>query len=499
MSHQLLSSCFALVMLGACSLLPGTPEPSAVAVETAETATDAGASEISAAHVAPAEAALQGPAERRRPDEAVFAFWKDPEFQRRFAESYVRVSDIEPTATASEVELLNEVRQLMAEQEYDKAISRLRGRQSDSASAVIDHTLAGLYFQRDQIEQAEPLEALAVQKAPRFRRAWQSLGFMRMRLGRYADAADAFVRVIELGGVDAMTYGLLAYANVAAGDFIAAESAYRMAAMLEPARIEWREGLARSFFEQQRYPEAAALCGALLAKHPERKDLWMNQAKAFLKMNEAAKAAENLEILDRLGHATSEGLALLGDIYINQNLCEPASKSYLRAIAMPDKVGLDRVMRAARQIAARAAYPECEALVAGVEKHYAGEFDPAAQKALLKLRAQIAVATGAGEQEAKVLLQIVDLDPLDGNSLMLLGRYYTRTDDPDRAMLFYQRAAEIEEFAADAKVRHAEILAKLGRYGEALPLLRAAQKLNERPQVQKLLEDVERAAGGGRR
>lgn len=499
MSHQLLSSCCALVVLGACSLLPGTPARTAVAVETAETPADAGAPGDASAGAAPAEAALQGPAERRRQDEAVFAFWRDPEFQRRFAESYLRVSDIEPTATASEVELMNEVRQLMAEQEFDKAISRLRGRQSESASAVIDHTLAGLYFQRDQLEQAEPLEALAVQKAPRFRRAWQSLGFMRMRLGRHAAAADAFVRVIELGGVDAMTYGLLAYANVAAGDFIAAESAYRMAAMLEPARVEWREGLVRAFSEQQRYPEAAALCGVLLEKHPERTDLWMNQAKAFLKMNEVAKAAENLEILDRLGHSTSEGLALLGDIYVNQSLCEPASKAYLRAIAMPDKVGLDRVMRAARQIAARGAYAECQALVDGIGQSYAAELDPAAQKALLKLRAQIAVATGAGEEQAKILLEIVDLDPLDGNSLMLLGRYYTRTDDPDRAMLYYQRAAEIEEFAADAKVQHAQVLAKLGRFGEAVPLLRAAQKLNERPQVQKLLEDVERAAGGGRR
>jgi hypothetical protein len=54
--------------------------------------------------------------------------------------------------------------------------------------------------------------------------------------------------------------------------------------------------------------------------------------------------------------------------------------------------------------------------------------------------------------------------------------------------------ASLEEFEAEAKVRHAQLLVKHGRYEEALPLLRHAQQLKPRDNLQDYLEQVERAA-----
>lgn len=56
--------------------------------------------------------------------------------------------------------------------------------------------------------------------------------------------------------------------------------------------------------------------------------------------------------------------------------------------------------------------------------------------------------------------------------------------------------ASLEAFEADAKVRHAQLLVKNGNYAEALPLLRRAQQIKPRDNIQAYLEQVERVAKG---
>jgi hypothetical protein len=51
----------------------------------------------------------------------------------------------------------------------------------------------------------------------------------------------------------------------------------------------------------------------------------------------------------------------------------------------------------------------------------------------------------------------------------------------------------LEAFEADAKVRHAQLLAQNGRREEALPLLRRAQAIDPRPSVQDFLDDLQRS------
>jgi Flp pilus assembly protein TadD len=113
---------------------------------------------------------------------------------------------------------------------------------------------------------------------------------------------------------------------------------------------------------------------------------------------------------------------------------------------------------------------------------------------VLKLRARLAVAEGAGEEEVKVLEQIVELDPLDGEALLLLGRHSDRNGDSEQAIFYYERAASLEAFEADAKVAHAQLLVRQGKYRDAIPMLERAQMLEPRENVQEYLEQVERAA-----
>ncbi len=93
-----------------------------------------------------------------------------------------------------------------------------------------------------------------------------------------------------------------------------------------------------------------------------------------------------------------------------------------------------------------------------------------------------------------MLEEIVGLDPLDGEALILLGQHSNRNGDTERAVFYYERAANIEKYEADARVRHAQLLVGMGKYDEALPLLRKAQQLKPRDDVLKYMEQVERIA-----
>jgi len=60
--------------------------------------------------------------------------------------------------------------------------------------------------------------------------------------------------------------------------------------------------------------------------------------------------------------------------------------------------------------------------------------------------------------------------------------------------LYYERAARIDAFAANAKVKIAQVYVGQSRFSEALPLLREAQSLKPREDIARYIEQVERAS-----
>jgi Tfp pilus assembly protein PilF len=267
-----------------------------------------------------------------------------------------------------------------------------------------------------------------------------------------------------------------------------------MAILLDGSTKDWKMGLARSFFKQQRFSDAAALLTQLIEAEPSRVDLWMLQANAFIGLNQPLRAAENYEIIDSLGGSTADSLAMLGDIYVNEELYDIGASYHAKAIAKSPDGKPDRALRAARVIAARGAVAETKSLLDAIDTTYGDRLEQSQKKDVLKLRARIAMLAEASEEEAKILEEIVATDPLDGEALILLGQYFARTNEPEKAIFHYERAASIEKFEADARVRHAQLLVSQRRYAEALPLLRKAQQVKPRENIQEYLEQVEKAS-----
>lgn len=505
MNRTWLSLCLLAATTSGCTGARQAPE--AVVTEARAPAARASAAEAPAGSAASAPEA-SGPREAAAPRTvprdggaaAELALWSDPEFKRRFVESYLAETDIEPSVPAPERESLQKAYDFMASDHADRALAFLEDPKLVATSAAFDTLRANLYFQRERLDDAAVAYEAAIAKFPKYRRAWKNLALVYVKRGEFEAAARAFTRVIELGGSDAVTYGLLGFVHANLGNHLAAESAYRMAALLDPATPDWKTGLARSFFKQERYPEAVALLGNLLAEDPERADLWLLQANAYLGLERPLDAAQNLEIAGRLAAPSADSLNMLGDIYVNAELFELGVGAYVRALEEHPESDPTRALRAANVLRARGALDEARRLAERVETLRGGS-GPAGvrrladgeRKDLLKLQARLAAAEGAGDEEARVLEEIVALDPLDGEALILLGQHEGRAKNIEKAIFLFERAASLEPFEAEAKMRHAQLLVGERRYAEALPLLRRAQTLKPNDNLRKYLEDVEKA------
>ncbi len=424
------------------------------------------------------------------------AVWNDPKFKQSFVAGYGINPDIEPKVPVDDIAILELVRQLMADH-LPAAERFLKDSLRPESSAVIDLTLGGICFQQDRLDEALKHYRDAVEKFPSFRRAWRSIGLICTRKSDYDGAIAAFNRMIELGGADAYSFGLLGYCHSAKADYQPAESAYRNALLLQPDNVEWRLGLTRSVFKQEKFEDAASLLGVLLTQFPDKSDFWLLQAHTFLGLKRPLDAAANLEALYAIGKATVDSQQTLGDIYLSEGILDLARLAYERAIDLKPDQPPARSIRSIENLAARGGALEARGLLTKVQENWSETIADTDRRKLLKIAARLSMADGSPTEEAAATLEeIVALDPLDAEALMLLGQHYTRSGEPDKAILQYERAAAIESVAANAKVKIAQVYVSQGRFTEALPLLREAQGLRPRDDVARYIEQVERASKG---
>jgi tetratricopeptide (TPR) repeat protein len=418
--------------------------------------------------------------------------WGDPEFKRQFIATYGVHSEVEPRVTPEERDLLQKIFPLMstdlsaARRQVEKAVK-------PDASALFDFTLGNICFQQDDLPAATDALRKAVAKFPAFRRAHKSLGLAYLRAGQYPEAITALTRSIELGATDGLTFGLLGFAYTTRENFVAAESAYRYAALMQPENFDWKLGLARCMFRQQKHAEAVALLDELIKRKPDRADFWLLQASAYLGLKEPLKAAENYEFLARAGKATVASQTALGDIYVNQNLYDLATASYIRAIQLDPAQKPAAAVRAVEILVTRGAAAQAALLIGEIKSQLGASLGEAEKRKLLKLEARAALAEGRGDSVA-VLEEIVALDPLDGEALLLLGQHYNKQNDPAKALFYYERAGSLEAHEAPAKLRQAQVLVAQAKYQEAIPLLRRVQEIKPQDDVARYLDQVERIA-----
>lgn len=422
------------------------------------------------------------------------SLWDSAKFQKEFLGSYGMNADIEPSLTAVEYEQMQKILEAMSEEDdQEKAIKLLKKNCGEASSAIFEFTLANLYFQEEQFDEALALYDQAVDQFPTFRRAYKNAALIHVRNSDFKKALPFLTKTLELGENSSTTYGLLGFAYASEENNLCAESAYRQAILLDPETVDWQMGLAQSLFKQRKYGDAVSLCDSLIRRDPQNAGFWLLQANAYLGLKQPVRAAENYEYVNTLGESTPESMTMLGDIYVNESRWDMAADAYLRAFELDQGEHPDALLRASGILAARGALGEAKRTLERVADRKAA-LSEVNLKSLLKLQARVAVAEGADDESVvAVLEEAIKVDPLDGEALILLGRHYGR-ENPAKAINCYEMAAGIDGFEAEAKLYHGQLLVGMSKYAEAVKLLRSAYELKPREDVAEYLKQVESLA-----
>lgn len=423
--------------------------------------------------------------------------WNDPEFARRLAGSYGFASDAEPRMTPEEQVVYREKVVPILREDPKKAVSTLQGLAKPNATAVFDFTLGNLYFQNEDLTNAVKHFELALAKFPDYLRAQKNLAFALVRDGKFDQAIKPLTRTVALRGGDGKVFGLLGYAYMNQARYASAEAAYGQALIFEPENADFKTGLVKCSVATANYDHALALLDELIRQYPDRENLWTLQANIFIQKEQPAKAAVSLELLRRLGKATPQNLYLLGDLYMAAESKDLALAAYLEAMEKDGGQNPAKLLRAAQILVSRSAWDEARQLFARI--HASGaKLAGAEELKLLKLEAKTAMSTGAGDEAIRVLEQIIGKNPLDGEALLLAGDYYSKHEQREKAGFLYDTASKVQGFEADAWVKHAQLLLQTQKYVQAVELLRKAQKIKPRDNVQRYLDKVEQLARAGR-
>jgi tetratricopeptide (TPR) repeat protein len=269
-----------------------------------------------------------------------------------------------------------------------------------------------------------------------------------------------------------------------------------MALMFQPDLLDWKLGLVRCVLKQQKAAEAVAVCEEIIRQNPDRTEFISLQSEGYLALKENKKAAENIEFIARLGFAKTADLNRLGDIYLFEKDTGLALSAYKRALESGNFEAAT-VIAQAENLSMQGGLSEASELIREARKVSTGKLAKEEEARLLKLEARLAVSAGKADDSIAMLQRVVELNPLDGSALMLLGQHYLDKNDNPKATNYFERASKIKDQESPASLRLAQMHLSSNKLADALPLLKRSNELKPNDSVAKLISDIERALRKG--
>ena len=117
-------------------------------------------------------------------------------------------------------------------------------------------------------------------------------------------------------------------------------------------------------------------------------------------------------------------------------------------------------------------------------------FTPEDERKVLLLKAEVLQATGQTKESTAILRKIVEMHPLEGKALIMLGRHAWQDKDYVLASLHFERASKIDEFEAPALIEHGRMMVGIRNYEKAVRLLERAEDIDPQPRISRFLESI---------
>ena len=419
-----------------------------------------------------------------------------PAFRKRFLASYGVNEAIEPRLTQADRPLQEAI--LPHIRNNPRAAIKLieQALRPDTNPAFLS-ILGNLYYQVNDYTSSERYLRQALEKFPSLRRSWRTLALTHVQRQQFRQAIEPLLKVIELGGGDAQSYGLLAYGYLGTEKYESALAAYRMARMFEPDSLDFRRGQAQCLLRTEQHRAAIALFEELIAERPDESSFWLGQANSYLALNQPQQAIANLQIVAGLGKATWSSWTMLGDLYLNNDVPRLALESYKKAFQERPPSQMSEAIRPLRYLVGRGLYVEGRDYLNLIRPRVGGNLDLRSQREFQVNEARIEMSIGDAGRAFGILQGVVAEDPLDGDALILLGEYYQKEGDFEEAAFQFERATSVQTVAAEAFIALGRLKVAQGDLRAALLPLRKSAQLRATANLQRYIEAIERALDAG--
>lgn len=406
--------------------------------------------------------------------------------------SYGINSAIEPTVGPADRPLYQKVAPLIRE-EPEQAVRAVQAGMTEDSSPAFDFLLGNLLFQLERYGEAKLALENAIRRFPDFRRAHRTLGFIQLVSGEYAESIDSWLKVIALGGGDAQSYGMLAYAYLTLEKYQSALSAYEMARIFNADSLDFRRGQAQCLLALRRSDEAIALFDELIAEHPQITDFWLLQANAYIEQELFEDAVANLEILQDLEMADRRALRLLADLHLRAGNYRLALKSYEAVVIQYGIDDIEAALRPLELLVRRGLLEEASSYLETLEQVLPPSLSKEDSARVSIARASLVLAKGQITDAIGVLEPIAAAFPLNGDALLMLADAYRRNAGYPEAEFYLERALSLPDRRHAALIALGRLRVEQGKFQAALEPLREAESLEPSPSLTRYIEAIEAA------
>ena len=417
-------------------------------------------------------------------------YWKDETFLKSFNGSYRINARIEPNVTTEEIDLLVSIKELMADGKRKEALRKLEASALVKSSAAVAFNAGNIQFELGGLKQAADYYQSALKISPSFRRAHRGLGFVYVRENDWDKALVSLSEAIRLGDQDGSTYGQLAYGRMHKDQYASALQAFRLAQITQPENIHWKAGVAQCLQHLKRNEEALALLDEVIAVRPREVSYYLLQSSIHLAMDRQDEAITNLDLVRRMGQLNAENHLLLANLHLRAGNNRLARPLLMEALGMQVKPPLVSTLNTLEFITQTRDWKLARNFALTTDKEYERVKGKLEQKQR-RLTALIKIESGDDpEVGAATLERLVKTDPLDADSLFLLGRYRASEKRYEFAEMLFQQAQRIDGHKYNVSLELAKLYVATSRYSDALKQLDTALNIRQSDAIQRYRQAV---------
>ncbi len=416
----------------------------------------------------------------------------NPQFRKNYMGIYGVNSAIEPRLAETDRLLYDAVLPHL-KSDPEQAILLLVEGMLPECNAAFNFLLGSLYFSIEKDSEAEAQLLLSIEKHPSFRRAHRTVALVYARRNNVDKVMKHIVKVVELGGGDAQSYGMLGYGYLLQEKYRSSLVAYQNARMFAPDSYDFKRGEAQCLLMTQQYGQAIALYDELIAENPDEADFWLLQSNALLALDDRDRTAANLEMVRSLGNGNFNNLILLASLYLEDQAYSLGVEIASEALVYAESNDFVSAMQLLEFMTQRDLMDYAKGYRDVFEKELLPKVDLEESNRFEVAAASVDFALGDCEEGVDRLKAIIQQDPLEGRSLILLGRYFLDVADVETAEFYFECALSAEAFKAEAHVALGQLAVSRGEFKVALDELRKAQLIEYRTTVQDYLDQVAEA------